>query len=185
MEDKEIIGLFFRRDSSAIDESQRKYGAALKRTAGNILSDPQDSEECVNDTYFAAWNSIPPTEPRSLGAYLISLVRNISISRLREHCAQKRGGGEYAVAFDELEEVVSAGKNPEEEMESRELGMAINRFLTSLKDDDRIIFVSRYWLVESVKEISQRLAMSESRVKSSLFRSRNGLRKQLRKEGYL
>ena len=89
------------------------------------------------------------------------------------------------MAFDELEEVVSAGKNPEEEMESRELGMAINRFLTSLKDDDRIIFVSRYWLVESVKEISQRLAMSESRVKSSLFRSRNGLRKQLRKEGYL
>ena len=185
MEDKEIIGLFFRRDSSAINESQRKYGAALNRTAGNILSDPQDSEECVNDTYLAAWNNIPPTEPRSFGAYLISLVRNISISRLRERCAQKRGGGEYAVAFDELEEVVSAGKNPEEEMESRELGMAINRFLTSLKDDDRIIFVSRYWLVESVKEISQRLAMSESRVKSSLFRSRNGLRKQLRKEGYL
>ncbi len=89
------------------------------------------------------------------------------------------------MAFDELEEVVSAGRSPEEEMESRELGMAVNRFLSSLKEDDRVIFVSRYWLVESVKEIAARLAMSESRVKSSLFRSRNGLRKQLRKEGYL
>ena len=185
MEDKEIIRLFFERDSLAIEESQRKYGAALKRTAGNILSDPQDSEECVNDAYLAAWNSIPPAEPRSLGAYLISLARNKSISRLRERYAQKRGGGEYAVAFDELEDVVSAGRSPEEEMESKELGLAINRFLSSLKDDDRVIFVSRYWLLEPVKEIAQRLAMSESRVKSSLFRSRNGLKKQLRKEGYL
>lgn len=185
MEDKEIIELFFKRNSSAIEESQRKYGPALKRAAGNILSDPQDQEECVNDTYFAAWNSIPPAEPQSLGAYLTGLARNISISRLRERCAQKRGGGEYALAFDELEDVVSAGRSPEEEMESRELGMAVNRFLSSLKEDDRVIFVSRYWLVESVKEIAARLAMSESRVKSSLFRSRNGLRKQLRKEGYL
>ena len=185
MEDKKIIGLFFERDSSAIDESRRKYGAALNRTAGNILSDPQDSEECVNDAYLAAWNSIPPAEPRSLGAYLTGLVRNISISRLRERCAQKRGGGEYAVAFDELEDVVSAGRSPEEEFESKELGMAINRFLSSLKDDDRVIFVSRYWLIEPVKEIAERLGSTESRVKSSLYRSRNGLRKQLRKEGYL
>ena len=185
MEDKEIIGLFFERDSSAISESQRKYGAALRRTANNILSDPQDSEECVNDAYLAAWNAIPPAEPRSLGAYLISLTRNISISRLRERYAMKRGGGELEAAFDELEDVISAGRSPEEEMESKELGMAINRFLSSLKDDDRVIFVSRYWLVEPVKEIARRLATSESRVKSSLFRSRNGLRKQLRKEGYL
>ena len=122
MEDKEIIGLFFERDSRAIAESQQKYGPALQRTARNILSDPSDAEECVNDAYLAAWNSIPPAEPRSLGAYLTGLVRNISISRLRERCAQKRGGGEYAVAFDEFEDVVSAGKSPEEEIESRELG---------------------------------------------------------------
>ncbi len=185
MEDKEIIGLFLERNSSAIEESRRKYGAALERTAKNILSDPQDSEECVNDAYLAAWNTIPPAEPRSLGAYLTGLTRNISISRLRERYAQKRGGGEYAVAFDELEEVISDGRSPEEEIESRELGMALNRFLSSLKEDDRVIFVSRYWLVESVKEIAERLSTSESRVKSSLFRSRNGLRKQLRKEGYL
>ena len=89
------------------------------------------------------------------------------------------------MAFDELEEVISDGRSPEEEIESRELGMALNRFLSSLKEDDRVIFVSRYWLVESVKEIAERLSTSESRVKSSLFRSRNGLRKQLRKEGYL
>ena len=84
MEDKEIIGLFFERDSRAISESQQKYGTALRKTARNILSDPQDSEECVNDTYLAAWNAIPPAEPCSLGAYLISLTRNISSSRLRE-----------------------------------------------------------------------------------------------------
>ena len=160
MEDREIIGLFFKRDSSAIEESRRKYGSELERTARNILSDPLDSEECVN-------------------------VRNISISRLRGRYAQKRGGGEYAAAFDELEEVISAGNSPQEELESRELGRAISRFLSSLKEDDRVIFVSRYWLIEPVKEIAERLATSESRVKSSLFRSRNGLRKQLRKEGYL
>ncbi len=185
MEDREIIGLFFKRDSSAIEESRRKYGSALERTARNILSDPLDSEECVNDAYLAAWNTIPPAEPRSLGAYLTGLVRNISISRLRGRYAQKRGGGEYAAAFDELEEVISAGNSPQEELESRELGRAISRFLSSLKEDDRVIFVSRYWLIEPVKEIAERLATSESRVKSSLFRSRNGLRKQLRKEGYL
>ena len=185
MEDKEIIGLFFERDSSAIEETRRKYGAAMERTSKNILSDPQDSEECVNDAYLAAWNAIPPAEPRSLGAFLISRVRNISISRLRERYAQKRGGGEYALAFDELEEVIATGNGPEEELESRELGRAINRFLSSLKKDDRVIFVSRYWLIEPVKEIAQRLSTSESRVKSSLYRSRNGLMKQLRKEGYL
>ena len=185
MEDREILGLFIERDSRAIAESQQKYGPVLQRTARNILSDPSDAEECVNDTYLAAWNAIPPAEPRSLGAYLIGLTRNISISRLRERYAQKRGGGEYAVAFEELEEVISAGRNPEEEIESRELGLVINRFLSSLKEDDRVIFVSRYWLTEPVKEIAGRLAISESRVKSSLFRSRNGLRKQLRKEGYL
>ena len=89
------------------------------------------------------------------------------------------------MAFDELEDVVSAGRSPEMEFESKELGMAINRFLSSLKDDDRVIFVSRYWLIEPVKEIAERLGSTESRVKSSLYRSRNGLRKQLRKEGYL
>ena len=185
MEDREIVRLCLERNSLAISESQNKYGAAMKRSAENILSSPEDSEECVNDAYLAAWKSIPPAEPRSLGAYLIGLTRNISISRLRERYAQKRGGGEYAVAFEELEEVISAGRNPEEEIESRELGLVINRFLSSLKEDDRVIFVSRYWLIEPVKEIARRLATSESRVKSSLYRSRNGLRKQLRKEGYL
>ena len=185
MEDREILGLFIERDSRAIAESQQKYGPALQRTVRNILSDPSDAEECVNDTYLAAWNANPPAEPRSLGAYLVSLARNISVSRLRERLAQKRGGGEAVLAFEELEEVIPTGRDPEEEAESRELGLAISRFLSSLKQDDRVIFVSRYWLTEPVKEIAGRLAMSESRVKSSLFRSRNGLRKQLRKEGYL
>ena len=185
MEDREILGLFIERDSRAIAESQQKYGPVLQRTARNILSDPSDAEECVNDTYLAAWNAIPPAEPRSLGAYLVSRARNISVSRLRERLAQKRGGGEAVLAFEELEEVIPTGRDPEEEAESRELGLAISRFLSSLKQDDRVIFVSRYWLTEPVKEIAGRLAISESRVKSSLFRSRNGLRKQLRKEGYL
>ena len=185
MEDNEIIRLFFDRDSRAIEESRRKYGRLLQRTAKNILSDPRDSEECENDAYLAAWNAIPPAEPRSLGAYLTSLTRNISVSRLRERLALRRGGGEAVLALDELEEVIPAGSSPQEEAESRELAALINRFLSSLKKDDRVIFVSRYWLTEPVKEIAGRLAMSESRVKSSLFRSRNGLRKQLRKEGYL
>lgn len=185
MQDFEIVELFFNRDSSSIDESHRKYGQNMWHTAFNILSNNEDSEEVVSDALFAAWNRIPPDSPHSLCAYLISITRNISISLLRKRYADKRGNGDYALALDELEGVVSSSHTPDEELDAREIAMAINRFLSSLKSADRIIFVRRYWLMEPVKQIAHNLGIGESRVKSSLSRSRKTLAKKLRTEGYI
>lgn len=185
MKDEKIIELYFQRHSSAISESDSKYGGVLRRTSFNILSSREDSEECVNDALLAAWNTIPPQKPQSLGAYLVSITRRISISRLRERYADKRGGGEYALAYDEIDACLSGGASPEAYVEAKELAHALNRFLSGLREDDRNIFVSRYWLLEPVKTTADRLSFSESRVKSSLHRSRNKLKKQLSEEGYL
>lgn len=185
MEDREIVDLYLQRNSSAIDESNIKYGSTLHNTAYRILSSHEDSDECVNDTYYSAWKSIPPTVSRSLGAYLVSIIRNISISRIRERCADKRGKGEYNLVYEELTDIISAQNKPDAEIEIKELSMVINRFLDTLKADDRKIFVRRYWLMESVKQIAVKYGMTESRVKSSLFRSRSRLKKQLEEEGYL
>ena len=185
MEDLDIVRLFFQRNSLAIEESQRKYGKSMQRIAFNILSDYEDSEECENDALYAAWNRIPPTKPQSLGAYLVSITRNISISKLRQRYADKRGTGEYFLALDELNDVISPGHTPDEELNAKEMAMVINRFLSTLKSDDRTIFVCRYWLVEPVKQIAQNLGTSESRVKSSLSRSRKALARKLRSEGYI
>lgn len=185
MEDEKIIALFFQRQSSAIEESENKYGCILRRTAFNILSSREDSEECVNDSLLAAWDSIPPERPRRLGAYLVGITRNLSLSRLRERYADKRGGGEYALAYDEIDACLSGGASPEDYVQTKELAMAINRFLAGLKDDDRRIFVSRYWLLEPVRYTARKLSISESKVKSALHRSRNKLRKHLSEEGYL
>lgn len=185
MEDREIVELYLQRNSCAIDESDMKYGSQLHNTAYRILSSHEDSDECVNDTYYSAWKSIPPAVPKSLGAYLISIVRNISVSRLRARCADKRGKGEYNLVYEELTEIIALNDKAYEEIEVKELSMAINRFLETLKADDRKIFVRRYWLMEPVKQIAVKYGMSESRVKSSLFRSRSRLKKQLEKEEYL
>lgn len=185
MEDEKIIELYFRRQSAAIEESQTKYGGLLRRTAYNILSSREDSEECVNDSLLAAWDSIPPQRPRSLGAYLVSLTRRISLSRLRQRYAGKRGGGEYALAYDEIDVCLSGGAQPQDYVEAKELALAINRFLSQLNDDDRRIFVSRYWLLEPVSYTARKLSLSQSKVKSSLHRSRNKLKKHLTEEGYL
>ena len=185
MQDLDIVELFFQRNSSAIDESHRKYGKSLRHTAFNILSNYEDSEECVNDALYAAWEQIPPDRPQALGAYLTSITRNISISRLRQRYAEKRGNGEYALALDELEDAISSIHTPDEELDAKEIAIAINRFLSSLKSEDRIIFVSRYWLMDPIKQIARNLGSSESRVKSSLSRSRKALAKKLRAEGYI
>lgn len=185
MDDEKIIALYFQRQNAAIEESDLKYGGLLRRTSYNILSSREDSEECVNDSFLAAWDTIPPEKPRSLGAYLVSITRRISLSRLRMRYADKRGGGEYALAYDEIDACLSGGTSPQDYVEVKELAGALNRFLSTLKDDDRNIFVRRYWLLEPVKQTAERLSFSESRVKSSLHRSRNKLKKYLTEEGYL
>lgn len=183
MEDEKIIALYFQRQSSAIEESENKYGCILRRTAFNILSSREDSEECVNDSLLAAWDSIPPERPRSLGAYLVGITRNLSLSRLREGNSLKRGGGELPAILDELAEVLDSGVDIEKELELRELNRAIQNMLDCLGKAERDVFLGRYWFAASISEIAGKSGFSESKIKSMLHRTRKKLLAQLKEEG--
>ena len=184
LEDKEIIDLFYERSEQAISELAKKYGRLVHTVANNILKDPELSEECENDTYLACWNSIPPEYPMVLTSYLCRIARNMAISKYRQSTAQKRNS-HYDIALDELTECLAGYGNPEEEHQARELGVAVNRFLETLKAEDRIIFLRRYWFSDPVSEIAKRLASTENRVSVRLFRIREKLRRFLKKEGLL
>ena len=185
MEDEKIIELYFQRSEEAIPQTELKYGSRCDAAAYNILGNREDSEECVNDTYLAAWNSIPPTIPMYLGAYLVGITRKLSLSMLRYRCADRRGHGEYALSFDELADCIGHTGQPSDEAELRELAAEVQRFLSTLSPDDRKIFMCRYWLIAPISRIAEKSGFSESKIKSSLFRSREKLRRHLIKEGLL
>ncbi len=185
MDDTKIIELFWQRSGDAIDETDKKYGRMCRRLAGNILGDARDGEECVSDAYMAVWQSIPRQRPARFAAFLAAVTRRLSIDRLRENTAAKRGGGEMSAAIDELAECLAAPGTVEADVEARALAAAIDRFLDGLKEADRSFFVCRYWLGAPIAEIAKRRGVSESRVKSSLMRSRDRLRTYLSEEGYI
>lgn len=185
MEDGKIIELFYMRQQAAIAETDKKYGSRCRAVSYNILSSHEDSEECVNDTFLAAWNNIPPEYPAFLCSYLIGIVRKISLSRLRARYADRRGGGEYALCYEELEDQMQSGSDPQGDIEARELAGGISRALEKLNKTDRSIFVCRYWLIEPIADIAAAVGCSESKVKSSLHRSREKIKKQLRREGLI
>lgn len=183
MEDQEIVALFLDRSEQAISETDRKYGAYCYSIAYNILSNREDSEESVSDTYLTAWNSIPPRKPDVLSAFLGKITRHISIDRWRRQNARKRGGGEMTLALDELEDCV--GRDMETEITRRELTRVFNRFLSSLPETQRNVFLCRYWYLDSIDAIAQITGYSSSKVASMLHRTRGRLRKTLEREGYL
>jgi len=178
-----ILDMFFGREESAIDEARRKYGKRLFRTCKNILHSNEDAEECVNDTLLKAWDAIPPSRPEMLGAYLAKIARNLSINKWEAKSAAKRGGGETNLVLSELEECISAPDGPEQEYEANMVTEAINAFLHSIDKTARVAFVLRYFHGESIRTISERFQMSESKIKSILFRTRKKLRTHLEKEG--
>lgn len=183
MNDEQIIGLYFRRDEAAITESKKKYGAYCMKIAMCILRDVLDSEECVNDTWFGAWRSIPPKQPKNLAAYLGKITRNLSINRYEMKYAEKRLVNEFTVSLDELGECISDGSELETQEQAEILGACISDFLHQQKALDRRIFVSRYFYCESIAELAARYEISESRVKSLLFRMRGKLKLYLQKNG--
>ena len=185
MEDEKIIELFWAREQSALAETQRKYGALCQSIAYGVLRDREDALECVNDTWLAAWNAIPPARPRLLPAFLGTITRNLSVSRLRENCQVRRGGGVYPAVLDELAECLSDGDTPERALERRELVREINAFLASLSPEERKIFLCRYWLLASTAETAEALACTQAKVKTSLHRTRKKLQRHLQKEGLL
>ena len=185
MEDNQIVELYWNRGEDAIAETAKKYGKYCYSIAYRILSDARDAEEAVNDTYMGAWNSMPPHRPSVLSTFLGKLTRRISISRWRERRADKRGGGQLPVAMEELAEALSAPDTPEQVVEARELTAAIDRFLSSLPEEERDLFVCRYWFLAPIAELGGKFGFSQSKTKSALFRTRSKLKAHLEKEGFL
>ena len=184
LEDGKIISLFFERSEQAIEELNRKYGAAVKKTAANILDDRLDVEECVNDTYLRVWNNIPPHAPDPLVGYVCRIARNLAVNRYHANRAEKRGGN-YALVLEEMEECIPSGVNIETEYDAKELGAAISRFLSTLKPEDRFLFVRRYWYADPVAELAVVTNGSANRISVRLFRLREKLKRSLMKEGFL
>ena len=184
MEDREIVNLYWERNTSAIKETDTKYGGYCKAIAKNILGNHEDAEECVNDTYLNTWNSIPPNRPNVLSTYLGKITRNLSFDRFRRRHAEKRGGGEIELILDELGECVSDTDSVEQEVEKKELVRAINRYLDTLSQQKCSIFLCRYWYAIPVSEIAARFGMSEGNVSVTLNRIRHQLKNYLEERGY-
>lgn len=185
MDDNSILELYFERSEAAVSETAVKYGGYCYQIAYNILTSKEDAEESVNDTYLTAWNSIPPRRPSILAAFLGKVTRHLSIDRWRMTNAKKRGGGEFELALEELEGCVSGEETVEGEYNRRELRRSLNKFLGTLTETERNVFLCRYWYLDSVAQVAQMFGFSESKVKSMLFRIRGKLRKQLEQEGLL
>ena len=177
MEDSQIIDLFFSRDENAIRETESKYGKLCSHIARNILDNSEDAEECVQDTYLAIWNAIPPARPNHFSAFVCKIARNLSFKKLEYITASKRNAA-VCISLTELEAIL-----PASHMESNELGSMINAFLRTEDALSRKIFLRRYWCFDSIKEIAQQFYFSENKVKTILFRTRNRLKDYLKKEG--
>ena len=185
MEDQQIIQLYLARSEQAIAETHSKYGPYCRRIAMNILADLLDTEECVNDTYLQTWNAIPPTIPERLQAFIGKITRNLSLNMYKAKNAQKRQAQQYALAYEELSAVLGTGKTEDAYIDELFLRELLEGFLEELSQESRWAFVGRYWYFDSVREISQKLQISESKTKMLLHRTRNALRELLRKEGVL
>lgn len=175
MEDSKIVDLYWQRSELAIPETERKYGSYCHKIALNICGSREDAEECVNDTWLRAWNRMPDERPGILSAFLGTITRNFAIDRYRLYSCKKRGGGETELALDELGECVPSQLDVEKTLEEHELEETVRKFVLSLNETERNVFLSRYWYLASIAEISQRLHCSESRTKSMLFRLRKKL----------
>ena len=180
MDDKAIIGLYLERNEKAIEKTDLNYGKYLKKIAFNLLKNKEDVEECVDDTYVKAWNSIPPTIPQNLLAYLAKITRNTAISRLFAEKSSKRNK-ETRVVLEEIAEIIPAkGLTIENRVA---LKVSINAFLESIEKTQRVIFVKRYFYAYSVKEIAKEMDFTQSNVKVILHRTRNSLKDFLKGEG--
>lgn len=185
MQDHEIVFLYLERNETAIRRTEQKYGRYLAKIAHNILGDRDAASECVNDAYLRAWNSIPPNEPGDLRTYLSKITRRLAIDGFRRRKSEKRRESEYALSLEELEAELSAGNTTEQEADARMLAERINAWLRVLPAETRDIFVSRYYFADSVRGIAKNLGMSESKVKSVLYRARIALKEYLKEEGFV
>ena len=184
MDDHEIVDLYWQRDEHAIEATAAKYESYCMKISQNILSDRADSEENVNDTYLHAWNAMPPQRPAILSAFLGRIARNLALNRYKARSAQKRQGDVFALSLDELDDCAPALSSPDDEAMAAELGRSISAFLRTQSEEVRSMFILRYFYCDSIEEISSRFGCGESRVKTTLLRTRRKLKQHLIKEGY-
>lgn len=182
LDDSKIIELFFERSDQAIVELSKKYGSVFTRVADNILNDRRDSEECVNDAYLGAWNTIPPQKPDPLCSYVCRIVRNLAINKYHANTAVKRNSI-YDVAFDELENCLCETACVEDSFGAKELAHLLDDFLETLDKENRVMFVRRYWYSDSLADIAKLFQTSKHNVSVRLSRTRQKLKKYLMKEG--
>ena len=180
VDDEKIIELFFQRSENAIVELSAKYGSIGMSTAYNILGNREDAEECVNDSYLGVWNAVPPKTPNPLIAFLLKIVRNISINRCTYNSRQKRNN-QYYECVDELNYCIATNENVESQIEATELTKSIENFLDSLSKTNRLIFIRRYWYVDSYESISKITGLKENAIRTRLSRIRSKLKKHLQK----
>lgn len=185
MEDGQIIELYWQRDPSAITASEQKYGAYCLSVARNILHDTQDCEECVNDTWFRAWNAMPPQRPTKLRMFLARITRNLAFNRFRARGTQKRGGEVILLVLDELAECLAGERDVAEEYEAKELSESIRRFVAALPEREGNLFIRRYFFAEPISQIAERYGLTEGNVMVILSRTRKKLKEHLREEGFL
>lgn len=184
MTDKRIVQMYLSRSETAIAETEREYGRYFYSIAQGILKNGEDAGEIVNDAYLKAWNSIPPENPQSLKAYLGRIVRRLSLDRLERDRAQKRGGGRYEAVLEELLDFSADTGSDDNVAEAVAMKISLNGFVRSLTEEQRRVFIKRYWYLEEISAIASELSMSESKVKSMLARLRKKLKEQLNREGF-
>lgn len=185
MEDEAIVSLYWQRNESAIRETERKYDRYLTKIAMNILADREDSRESVNDTYLAAWNSMPPHRPGVLSTYLGKITRRISIDRFRYRTREKRRQSEYEISLSELGDCVSGGNTTEEAVNGKLLADAIGIWLRLQPEENRNLFLCRYYFLDSLQEVAKHCGITESKCKTVLHRMRKSLKEYLEKEGFV
>ncbi len=183
MNDEKIIELYFARSEDAITETDRKYGTCCRRTAFGILGSHEDSDECVNDTYMKVWDAIPPERPAKLGAFVVRIVRNIALDLFRRRSSVKNGGGYNSVDFEEIAECLPAAETVESAVNRQAVLNAVQKFLSGLPKEKRVMFVRRYFYCCTCAEIADELGISEGKAKVTLQRTREKLREYLEKEG--
>lgn len=183
MEQSEIIQLFMERSEKAIDAAQTKYGAMCHGIAWNLLGSEQDTEECLNDTWHALWNAIPPQKPDNLAAFTAKITRNLAMKRLTHMRAEKRMA--VTVSYEELSQCIPDDHDPEELLRSKELIALLERFLSNLDGDNRDLFLRRYWFFDSIERLSKDFGISQTRVTTRLYRIRKKLKDYLAKEGQI
>ena len=182
IDDEKIIELYWRREERAIQETDKKYGRLLFRIAYNFLHDRPDCEECQNDTYLAVWNKIPPTRPTAFRAFITQIVRRIAINRYNEKMSQKRIPSELTVSMEDLSDFISVNDG-EEEFMAEEIGKIINAYVRQLDERQRYIFVSRFYVAESVENIARELSVVPSTVYRALDQIKYGLKECLERNG--